>query len=126
MNFKVESNYSYNETLERLQKETVENGFRVLHIHNVQQTLKEKGFEIDEYSIVEVCNAKFANSVLGINKEFGVMMPCKIIVYNENGKTFLLLPLPTALVERFGMNTLYDFAKEVENILINIVNQTIK
>lgn len=126
MNFKVESKYSYNDTLEKLQKETVENGFRVLHIHNVQQTLKEKGFEIDEYSIVEVCNAKFANSVLGINKEYGIMMPCKIIVYNENGKTFLLLPLPTALVERFGMNTLYDFAKEVENILINIVNQTIK
>jgi uncharacterized protein (DUF302 family) len=97
----------------------------VLHVHNVKETLREKGFEIENYSIVEVCNAKFANEVLGTNKEYGVLMPCKINVYSEKGATFLSMPLPSIMVEKFGMKGVDEIAKKVEEVLTNVVKETV-
>ncbi len=126
MNIIRESSLEFDQLLAKLQEKVAENNFRVLHVHNVKQTLAEKGFSIDNYSIVEVCNAKFANSVINFNKEYGTMMPCKIVVYSDNGKNYLVLPLPTELAKRFGMEGADEIAGEVERVLINVVEQTIK
>jgi len=125
MNYIAQTDKKFDEVLKTLQNKVAENGFRVLHIHNVQQTLKEKGFEIEEYSIVEICNAKFAYQVLSKDKEYGVMMPCKINVYAQNGKVWLSLPLPSELAERFEMNGVENIAKEVEEILKKIMDSSI-
>lgn len=125
MNYKKESNKSFSQILQDLQNKVSENGFRVLHIHNVKQTLQEKGFKIDDYSIVEICNAKFANTVINTNKDYGVMMPCKIIAYVDNGKTYLLTQEPEIMVEKFGMEEVKDIAKEVGTIMKKIIDETI-
>ena len=41
-----------------------EHQFRVLHTHDVQATLAEKGFQRDPLKIIEVCNSGFANQSL--------------------------------------------------------------
>jgi len=125
MNLRLKSSKSFDKTLEDLQTKVAENSFRVLHVHNVQETLKEKGFEIENYSIVEVCNAKFANEVLGTNKEYGVLMPCKINVYSEKGETFLSMPLPSVMIEKFEMKGVDEVAKNVEEVLTKVMKETI-
>ncbi|MCX7832708.1 MAG: DUF302 domain-containing protein [Ignavibacteria bacterium] len=125
MNYKRESRKTFTQALQDLQNKVVENGFRVLHIHNVKQTLEEKGFKIDEYCIVEICNAKFANTVININKDYGVMMPCKIIIYVENGKTFILTQEPELIVAKFGMDEVKDIAREVGTIMKKIIDESI-
>ncbi len=124
MNYTLKTNKSFEQAVEELQSKVAENGFRVLHIHNVKETLKEKGFEIDNYSIVEVCNAKFANEVLGKNKEYGVLMPCKINVYSDLGETFLSMPKPTVMVQKFQLDGIDDIARNVETILTKIMDET--
>lgn len=124
MNLTLKSLKSFEKVLEDLQNKVVENNFRVLHVHNVQATLKEKGFELENYSIVEVCNAKFANEVLGTNKEYGVLMPCKINVYSEKGETFLSMPLPTVMIDKFGMKGVDEIAKNVEEVLTKVIKET--
>lgn len=125
MNYTIETEKSFEEVIQNLQSKVAENGFRVLHIHNVQQTLKEKGFEIDKYSIVEVCNAKFANEVLKLNKEFGVIMPCKINVYSEEGKVKVTMMNPTDMVKKFGINSLEELASNVEVVLKKVMDESI-
>ncbi|MCX8009631.1 MAG: DUF302 domain-containing protein [Ignavibacteria bacterium] len=125
MNYTIETNKSFKEVIQSLQEKVAANGFRVLHIHDVQQTLKEKGFDIDAYSIVEVCNAKFANEVLKLNKEFGVMMPCKINVYSEAGKVKLTMMKPLDMVKKFGIDGLDELASNVEVILKKIMDESI-
>lgn len=125
MNYKKETLKSFDKVLDDIQVKVAENGFRVLHIHDVKQTLKDKGFEIDNYSIVEVCNAKFANCVINVNKEYGVMMPCKINVYSEEGKTILITPEPTKMIEKFGMEGVEDIAQDVDNVLKKIIDETV-
>lgn len=125
MNYKKETIKSFEEVLKNLQEKVPENGFRILHIHDVKQTLKEKGFDIDNYSIVEVCNAKFANCVINVNKEYGVMMPCKINVYSDEGKTVILTPEPTIMASRFGMTGIEDIAGDVDAALKKIIDESV-
>ncbi len=125
MNYRKETTKSFENALLDLQNKVSENGFRVLHIHNVKQTLAEKGFNIDEYSIVEICNAKFANTVININKEYGVMMPCKIIIYKDKGKTFITMQEPMEMIKKFGMKEVEEVAKEVEAVMKKIIDETI-
>ncbi|MBM4176231.1 MAG: DUF302 domain-containing protein [Ignavibacteria bacterium] len=125
MNLTLKSKKNFEQALEDLQMKVTENNFRVLHVHNVRETLKEKGFEIENYSIVEVCNAKFANEVLGTNKEYGVLMPCKINVYSDKGETFLSMPLPSVMIEKFQMKGVDEIAKTVEEILIKVMEDSV-
>ncbi|MBN1634810.1 MAG: DUF302 domain-containing protein [Ignavibacteria bacterium] len=125
MNYKKETVKPFDKVLEKLQEKVTENGFRILHIHNVKQTLKEKGFEIEDYLIVEVCNAKFANNVINVNKEYGIIMPCKINIYSDNGKTVLLTPEPSIMASRFGMKGIENIAGVVDIILKKIIDETI-
>lgn len=123
MNYTLKTNKPFEKVLEDLQIKVAENGFRVLHVHNVKETLKEKGFEIDNYSIVEVCNAKFANEVLRKNKEYGVLMPCKINVYSDLGETFLSMPKPTVMVQKFQLEGINEIAKNVEEVLTRVIEE---
>lgn len=102
-------NFDYTVTTEKdfddavlsLEQETKRIGFRVLHIHDVTATLKEKGFDIDPFKIIEICNAKSAYTVLQADIKIGLCLPCKINVYVKEGKTFISGMRPIILYQFF-------------------------
>jgi uncharacterized protein (DUF302 family) len=51
------------------------------------------------------------------------MLPCRISVYEEEGKTILATLKPTALLEIFEEPQLKPVAQEVEDTIIKIMNQ---
>ena len=114
------------EAVASIEKAAADNGFRVLHVHNVQQTLQEKGFDIPGYSIVEVCNAKFAHQVLTKEKQVGMMLPCRIAVYEEQGAVTLLLMKPSIIGEMMPDAGLGTIPMEVENILVKVVQEALR
>jgi DNA-binding FrmR family transcriptional regulator len=62
--------------------------------------LHEKDVELDmQYRVPEVCNPNEANRVLTQNPLVGYFLPCKVVVYQSEGKTHIGLPKPTALME---------------------------
>ena len=97
-------------------------GFRVLHVHDVQATFAEKGIQRDPYKIIEVCNVKYANQALKADPLVGLMMPCKINVYVDNGKTSIALFNPSTLADFFPAAALDAMAQEVELILRAVVD----
>lgn len=64
IDYTVRTKKSFEEAVTAVEQETKSAGFRVLHIHNVKETLKEKGFIIEPLKIIEICNAKSAYAVL--------------------------------------------------------------
>lgn len=126
MNSIFETSKDFEAVLTAIEKVAEQKSFRVQHIHPVSKILNEKGFEFEDYAIVELCNPAFAYKVLSINKNYGVLMPCKILVYKNNNKVYLSIPKPTELVEKFEMNELKLIAEEVEIIIKEIVNEVIK
>src|SRR5574342_410310 len=73
------------ETAARDLEEAVKrNKFGVLHVHNLKQTLKEKGIDFpNACKILEVCNPQQANKVLTQNMAVSMALPCRISVYEE-------------------------------------------
>jgi|SRR3989338_6871528 len=113
---------SFNEAVQDVQNEIAKVGMRVLYIHDVQETLGEKGFKREPFKIVEFCNAKFANEFLEKDIKLGLCLPCKINVYTKDGQTFISGMRPIILPYFFPQADLGERPKEIDQIIQNIIN----
>lgn len=118
----VESSKSFDETVEAVERKTAEQGFRVLHTHDVAATLAEKGFPREPMKIVEVCNARYASEALKKDIRLAVMLPCPICVYTERGKTFISTFRPSAMPSLFPEADVASLAAEVDRVVLKIVD----
>ncbi len=119
----VSSARGFDELVEAVEKKVSENGFRVLHTHDVRNTLKEKGIDFPAYKIIELCNAKLAHAVLQADRNIGLMMPCKINVYEKDGKRYLAGMLPTLISEFFPEASLGSAPEDVEKVIKKIIDE---
>lgn len=124
--YEVESNRSFDDVVADVERLTAEKMFRVLHIHNVQATLEEKGFKREPLKIIEICNAKFAHEALGKAMDVSLFMPCKINVYTEDGKTKIKAMRPSAIAEFMPDAGLEELANGVDKIVTEIVDGAAK
>ena len=100
------------------------NRFGVMQVHNLKETMAKKGVAFArECMIFEVCQPQQAKEVLERNMAISTMLPCRISVYEEGGKTILATLKPTALLEIFGEQQLKPVAQEVENTIIKIIEE---
>jgi uncharacterized protein (DUF302 family) len=113
----------FDEVVAKIEELTASKQFRVLHVHNVQQTLKDKGLDREPYKIIEICNAKFAHGALNVSPEVGLFMPCKINVYTKDGETIITAMNPKMISEFFDDPKLKDLADEVDKIMRSIVDE---
>ena len=100
-----------------------EAGMRVLHIHDVQQTLADKGFNQGPFKIIEFCNAKYASAFLEKDPQIGLCMPCKINVYEHNGQVVITAMRPVVLPQFFPGLDLESLAGEVDGLIQQIGNR---
>lgn len=87
---------SHDAALLKLKEALRANKWGVLADMDLKVILKEKiGAEIEAYNILDVCNPRIASEGLKTSKEVGLVLPCKMVVYDEGGKTNVGLYLPT-------------------------------
>ena len=101
------------------------NKFGVLHVHDLQKTLKEKGVDFpNACRILDVCNPQRAMQVLSVNMGVNMALPCRISVYREGGKTKMGMIKPTALLALFPEATdLTSVADEVERETMRMIDE---
>lgn len=121
----VETNKDVDTAARDLEEAVKRNKFGVLHVHNLQQTLKEKGIDFpNACKILEVCNPQRATQVLSQNMTMNLALPCRISVYQEGGKTKIGMVRPTALLAIFpGAEALKRVAEEVERETIKMIEE---
>jgi len=124
--YTLETDAPFEAVASAVEAEAPRRGFRVLHVHDVAATLAEKGFEMVPLKIIEVCNAKYAKQALDADRMVSLMMPCRISVWAEGGKTYISTLKPTAISEYFPGKGLEVFAKDVERILEAIMESASK
>lgn len=121
--YTVTTGKDFNAALASVQEEIGKAGMRVLHVHNVQATLAEKGITRDPYRIVEFCNAKYASAFLNADPKIGLCMPCKINVYVHDGKVILSGMRPIVLTQFFPNADLGEKPQEVDAIVRTIIDK---
>lgn len=121
--YTVTTEKSFDDAVAAIERSAAENNFRVLHVHDVAATLREKGFQRDPLKIIEICNAKYADQVLREDIRTSLMLPCPISVYAEGGKTSISTLLPGSMVEFFPDAGIADVAKAVEGAVLKIIRE---
>lgn len=126
MNFDytVTTKKSLDKAVSAVEGETKNAGFKVLYIHEVTATLAEKGFTIEPFKIIEICNAKSAYTVLQADMKIGLCLPCKINVYKKNGKTYISGMRPIVLPQFFPKVNLGNLPTEVDEIIRGIIDRS--
>jgi uncharacterized protein (DUF302 family) len=94
----------------------------VLGVINIRRKLKEKGVPFDRDCLIfEVCNPQQAKTVLEDNIAIATALPCRIAVYREEGRTRIATIKPTALLGLFPNPELLPVAREMEEILLRLM-----
>lgn len=107
-----------------LQASVKEHGYGVLHVYDLKATLAAKGFDLpNACHILEVCNPRQAAAVLTADMALNMALPCRISVYQQDGKTVIGMVRPTVLLSALSSATeLATIAAEVERDTIAIIN----
>jgi uncharacterized protein (DUF302 family) len=99
MRYIVETKKTPEAAVEDLRAAVAAHGFGVLHAYDLQETLNAKGFPLPHAChILEVCNPAQASKVLTEDMGMNIALPCRISVYEEDGKTKIATALPTKLL----------------------------
>ena len=109
IDYTKESKLSVKSAVEKLTEDLKSNKWGVLSVIDVQKILAEKlRIEYDDYIILDVCNPGLAHQGLSINKLAGLIIPCKIAVYSDKGKTKVSLYKPTVALSTASSLSGYD------------------
>lgn len=124
--YTVVTDKNIEEAIQSLEERLKEEKFGVLWKFDIKEKLQEKGLEFQkEFKVLEVCNPVEAQRVLNENEMAGYFLPCKIVVYDGNGKTKMGMPKPTALISLLNDEKLQRFAKDIEDRLISCIKASI-
>jgi len=100
-------------------------GFGVLTTIDVQTTLKVKlGVERKPYIILGACNPNLAHRALQAEPELGLLLPCNVIVYEEDdGSSRISIIDPKQMMGMVQNDELAAVAKEAEERLRRVVDK---
>jgi uncharacterized protein (DUF302 family) len=118
-----ETNGPIESVVERLEQASTANQFGVLGIHNLKEKMGAKGVDFAcECRVMEVCNPHKAKEVLEENMSISTALPCRISIYEEDGKVKVATIRPTMLLNLFDSPELQTVAREVEDTLVRIID----
>jgi uncharacterized protein (DUF302 family) len=87
---KLSTDKTVTEAATALQAAVQANHFGVMHVHNLKETMNKKGVEFNhECLFFEVCHPQQAKKVLEQDMSVSTALPCRISIYEEEGKTVL-------------------------------------
>jgi uncharacterized protein (DUF302 family) len=115
---------SIGDVADALQTAVPAHRFGIMQVYNFKEIMAKKGVEFDrECMVFEVCQPVQAKKLLDQNVSLSSILPCRISLYEEQGKTILELLKPTALVAMFKESELAGAAQEIEETLLAIMQE---
>ena len=115
---------SFKDAVVRVREELAAEGFGVLSEIDVQATLKHKlGADREPYLILGACNPPLAHRALEAEPELGVLLPCNVVIYQDNGQTHIAAVDAEQMLSIVGNDELAPTATEVRRRLAAVVER---
>lgn len=123
MLYEKEAKGTIDEVVTKIEEAAAANQFGVLGIHDLKQKMNAKGVDFGpECRVLEICNPGKAKTVLEADISISNALPCRISVYEAEGKVKVSTLKPTQLLGLFDRPELEPVAKEVEEALFRIID----
>ena len=117
---------TFDQAVDSIKETLKERKFGVLWELNFKDKMAEHNIDFkNNFKILEVCNPHKANEVLSKHLDAGYFLPCKVVVYEDDGKVFIGTAKPEMLIGMMGFEDLGTVAKEVEEILIEAIDAAV-
>ena len=90
----VQSKYNFNQTVQKLTETILSAGWKVTHVHDLQETMRKNQFDVLPVKVMELCKPGYSVQLLKGDAErlYSSMMPCRISVYDKSdGNTYVSL-----------------------------------
>lgn len=124
--YEKETDKNLKDAIASLKENLKLDGFGVLWELNFKDKLGEHGLEFkDDFVILEVCHPQQAKQVLEKKVHIGYVLPCKMVVRNEDNKTYIGMTNPETLIGLFDIEELEEVAKDVGNTLKKAIQASI-
>lgn len=121
--FSKNVNLSYDEAIQKTTEELKKEGFGVLTEIDVKETLKKKlNVDFNKYKILGACNPPIAHKALQNEMEIGLLLPCNVIVYENEGKTTVSAFNPMTMTKIVDNKELQEVAEEVQTKLLRAID----
>ncbi len=123
--FGGETRLGFEEALAKVTESLKEEGFGVLTEIDAKKVLKERlGLERRPYRILGACNPHFAHKALDIEPQIGTLLPCNVLVYeDENGVVVVSAMNPKSALRLVGNPQMDEIAKEVRRRIENALGR---
>jgi uncharacterized protein (DUF302 family) len=119
-----ETRLPFEEAVERARTLLQEAGYGVLSEIDVRAKLQEKlGIEREPYLILGACNPPLANQGLNAEPDLGALLPCNVVVYEQEGRTHVAAVEPETMLSTVGNKALDPIAKQVREDLSRVVEE---
>jgi len=106
---------SYEDARQRIIDALAAEGFGILTEIDVAGTLKKKlGVDFRKYAILGACNPPLAHRALEAEPLIGLLLPCNVVVAEEDGGSVVALLSPKAIFQLVGNPRVEGLADEVE------------
>jgi len=119
--FGVKVALPYEAAVQRTTELLKEEGFGVLTRIDVQQTLKEKlGVDFRRYVILGACNPPLAHRAFQAELNIGLLLPCNVAVYEDEGGSVVTFVDPAAALGFVGNDALKPVGEEARARLLRV------
>ena len=96
---KTKVDLDYHGAITKVTEELKKEGFGVLTEINVRETFKRKlGVEFRNYVILGACNPPLAHATLQADVDIGLLLPCNVIVYEDDDGEVIVAAMDPAAV----------------------------
>ncbi len=114
----------FEEVRDRTEERLSEHGFGVLSEINVQEKLEKKlDVQFQDYTILGACSPSHAYEVLNEETKLGLLLPCNVIIYREEGEVYVSAVDPEKLLEVAENDDLEPVAEEIREKLVSVVEE---
>lgn len=115
-------NTNFDETIDKVTSALKEEGFGVLTEIDVKATLKNKlDVDFKPYKILGACNPPFAYKALQSEDKIGAMLPCNVIVIQQENGVEVAAVDPMASMQAVENSSLGDVATQVQGKLKKVI-----
>jgi len=123
------SRYRFEETVNKLSEMIPESEWKVIYVHDLQETMRKNGKEISPVKVIELCKPAYAYRLLSDDdlRIYSNMMPCRISVYEKaDGNTYVSRMNSAMLASQIGgvvQEVMSGSYREAEEIIGKIIEK---
>lgn len=121
---RIKLTVSYEQAVEKVTAALKTQGFGVLTEIDVQATLKKKlDVNFRRYVILGACNPTLAHRALSASLDVGLLLPCNVVVYEDDGGSVVAAQDPITMLQVIDNPTLVTIAQEARARLAQAIDE---